>query len=181
MSKTTTVFGIPNCDTVKKARKLLDEQAITYTFHDFKKQGVTAEQLTRWTSAAGWEKVLNRQGTTWRKLDEETSMTDLSKLLTRALTDISPETLDLKLRQQAQVLDAAFNWLMVRSLRHEGFANHYQSAFAARGGHPVGVARIGLGHDDAPAAVGFVGDLGAVDGDALVLEVVGVQERVPQT
>ena len=70
MSKTTTVFGIPNCDTVKKARKLLDEQAITYTFHDFKKQGVTAEQLTRWTSAAGWEKVLNRQGTTWRKLDE---------------------------------------------------------------------------------------------------------------
>ncbi len=67
-----------------------------------------------------------------RKLDEETSMADLSKHLTRALADISPETLDLKLRQQAQVLDAAFNWLMVRSLRHEGFANHYQSAFAAQ-------------------------------------------------
>ena len=70
MSKTTTVFGIPNCDTVKKARNWLDEHAITYTFHDFKKQGVPEDQLLQWMDAAGWEKVLNRQGTTWRKLDE---------------------------------------------------------------------------------------------------------------
>ncbi|MDR2299905.1 MAG: ArsC family reductase [Comamonas sp.] len=70
MSKITTVFGIPNCDTVKKARKWLDEQAITYTFHDFKTQGVPPEHLSQWMKAAGWEKVLNRQGTTWRKLDE---------------------------------------------------------------------------------------------------------------
>ena len=70
MSKTTTVFGIPNCDTVKKARNWLDEHAITYTFHDFKKQGVPEDQLRQWMEAAGWEKVLNRQGTTWRKLDE---------------------------------------------------------------------------------------------------------------
>lgn len=70
MSKTITVFGIPNCDTVKKARKWLDEQAITYAFHDFKKQGVPPEHLSQWMEAAGWEKVLNRQGTTWRKLDE---------------------------------------------------------------------------------------------------------------
>jgi hypothetical protein len=67
-----------------------------------------------------------------RNLDEDTSMADLSRHLTRALADVSPETLDLKLRQQAQVLDAAFNWLMVRSVRHEGFSNHYQSAFAAQ-------------------------------------------------
>ena len=72
MSKTTTLFGIPNCDTVKKARTWLDEQGITYQFHDFKKQGVPAERLPDWMQAVGWEKLLNRQGTTWRKLDPTT-------------------------------------------------------------------------------------------------------------
>lgn len=72
MSKTTTLFGIPNCDTVKKARTWLDEQGITYQFHDFKKQGVPAERLPDWMQAVGWEKLLNRQGTTWRKLDDAT-------------------------------------------------------------------------------------------------------------
>ena len=72
MSKITTVYGIPNCDTVKKARSWLSEQGITYQFHDFKKQGVPAERLPQWMQAVGWEKLLNRQGTTWRKLDEAT-------------------------------------------------------------------------------------------------------------
>ena len=72
MSKTTTVYGIPNCDTVKKARSWLSEQGITYEFHDFKKQGVPAERLPQWMQAVGWEKLLNRQGTTWRKLDADT-------------------------------------------------------------------------------------------------------------
>ena len=72
MSKITTVYGIPNCDTVKKARTWLSEQGITYQFHDFKKQGVPAERLPDWMQAVGWEKLLNRQGTTWRKLDEDT-------------------------------------------------------------------------------------------------------------
>ena len=67
-----TVYGISNCDTVKKARSWLSEQGITYQFHDFKKQGVPAERLPQWMQAVGWEKLLNRQGTTWRKLDEET-------------------------------------------------------------------------------------------------------------
>ena len=64
-----TLYGIPNCDTVKKARAWLGEQGVDYQFHDFKKQGVPADQLARWAQAAGWEKLLNRQGTTWRKLD----------------------------------------------------------------------------------------------------------------
>ena len=64
----TTLYGIPNCDTVKKARTWLDEQGIAYTFHDFKKAGVPA-QLDAWIAALGWETVLNRKGTTWRKLD----------------------------------------------------------------------------------------------------------------
>lgn len=69
MSTTTILYGIPNCDTVKKARAWLTEQGIAYTFHDFKKQGVPADHLPRWLQAVGWEKLVNRQGTTWRKLD----------------------------------------------------------------------------------------------------------------
>ncbi|RZI99168.1 MAG: arsenate reductase [Rubrivivax sp.] len=65
-----TLYGIPNCDTVKRARAWLGQQGIDHTFHDFKKQGVPAAELDRWIAAAGWERVLNRQGTTWRKLDE---------------------------------------------------------------------------------------------------------------
>ena len=66
---TIIVYGIPNCDTVKKARAWLQEQGLAYQFHDFKKQGVPAERLPAWMAAVGWEKLLNRQGTTWRKLD----------------------------------------------------------------------------------------------------------------
>lgn len=65
----TTLYGIPNCDTVKKARAWLDTQGVAYTFHDFKKAGVPAERLAGWSRAVGWDKLVNRQGTTWRKLD----------------------------------------------------------------------------------------------------------------
>lgn len=64
----TTLYGIPNCDTVKKARTWLDDQGIAYAFHDFKKAGVPP-QLDDWVAQLGWEAVLNRKGTTWRKLD----------------------------------------------------------------------------------------------------------------
>lgn len=71
MSIPTTIilYGIPNCDTVKKARAWLQEQGLPYQFHDFKKQGVPADRLPGWMAAVGWEKLLNRQGTTWRRLD----------------------------------------------------------------------------------------------------------------
>ena len=70
-----TIFGIPNCDTVKKARVWLTAQGIDYQFHDFKKQGVPPERLTAWINSVGWEKLLNHQGTTWRKLDAATQAT----------------------------------------------------------------------------------------------------------
>ena len=74
-----TLFGIPNCDTVKKARAWLTAQGLDYQvhyiFHDFKKQGVPPERLAAWIAALGWEKLLNRQGTTWRKLDPATQST----------------------------------------------------------------------------------------------------------
>ena len=65
------VYGIPNCDTVKRARAWLTEQGQAYQFHDFKKLGVPADKLPRWMNELGWEYVLNRSGTTWRKLDDE--------------------------------------------------------------------------------------------------------------
>ena len=64
-----TLYGISNCDTVKKARAWLTTQGVEYQFHDFKKLGAPADRLAQWIADVGWEKLLNRQGTTWRKLD----------------------------------------------------------------------------------------------------------------
>ena len=72
MTRSITLYGIPNCDTVKKARSWLADQQVEVRFHDFKKQGVPEAQLDGWLAAVGWEKLLNRQGTTWRKLDATT-------------------------------------------------------------------------------------------------------------
>jgi Spx/MgsR family transcriptional regulator len=68
-SPTITLYGIPNCATVKKARAWLQERGEPCQFHDFKKQGVPADRLSAWMAAVGWGALLNRQGTTWRKLD----------------------------------------------------------------------------------------------------------------
>jgi arsenate reductase (glutaredoxin) len=67
-----TVYGIPNCDTVKKARTWLADQGLEVAFHDFKKQGVPADQLRAWLKAFGRDRLVNRAGTTWRKLDDAT-------------------------------------------------------------------------------------------------------------
>ena len=64
------VYGIPNCDTVKKARTYLDGRGLGYQFHDYKKAGVTAGDLERWTKSVGWEKLLNKAGTTFKKLPD---------------------------------------------------------------------------------------------------------------
>ena len=70
--KKTIVYGIPNCDSVKKARAWLSQQGLDFEFHDFKKQGVPEAKLEGWLQACGWEVVLNRKGTTWRQLDSAT-------------------------------------------------------------------------------------------------------------
>lgn len=64
------VFGIQACDTVKKARKWLDDQRVEYAFHDYKRQGVPEDRLRAWVVDKGWEALLNRRGTTFRMLDE---------------------------------------------------------------------------------------------------------------
>lgn len=65
-----TLYGIPNCDTVKKARAWLDARGVDYAFHDYKKAGIDAPRIERWIAAAGLDTVLNRAGTTFRKLPE---------------------------------------------------------------------------------------------------------------
>jgi arsenate reductase len=66
------LYGISNCDTVKRARAWLADREAEVSWHDFKKQGVPEAALDGWLEAVGWEKLVNRQGTTWRKLDEAT-------------------------------------------------------------------------------------------------------------
>jgi Spx/MgsR family transcriptional regulator len=82
MTHTITLYGIPNCDTVKKARVWLAENGHEAAFHDFKKQGVP-DALAQWEKVVGWETLLNRKGTTWRKLDAavQTGVTDAASAL----------------------------------------------------------------------------------------------------
>ena len=67
---TVTIYGIKNCDTMKKARTWLDARGIAYRFHDYKAEGIDEASLARWVGALGWETVLNRAGTTFRKLPD---------------------------------------------------------------------------------------------------------------
>lgn len=64
------MYGIPNCNTMKKARDWLQQHAVDYEFHDYKKKGTTPDQLKHWVSQLGWETLINKRGTSWRKLDE---------------------------------------------------------------------------------------------------------------
>ncbi|MCP2230019.1 ArsC family reductase [Erwinia aphidicola] len=65
-----TMYGIKNCDTIKKARKYLEAHGVAYQFHDYRADGLDAELLQRFIDTLGWEPLLNTRGTTWRKLDE---------------------------------------------------------------------------------------------------------------
>ena len=65
-----TLYGIPNCDQVRKARAWLDANGVTCQFHDFKKAGLSAALVTRWIDALDWETLVNRKGTTWRALSD---------------------------------------------------------------------------------------------------------------
>ncbi|WLS03950.1 ArsC family reductase [Shinella oryzae] len=67
---TVTIYGIKNCDTMKKARTWLDAKGVAYRFHDYKAEGIDAENLKRWVETLGWETVLNRSGTTFRALPD---------------------------------------------------------------------------------------------------------------
>ncbi len=85
----TVIYGIPNCDTIKKAKKWLTERDIEFTFHDYRKDGVDSEFLQRAEAHLGWEVILNKRGTTYRQLDEaEKATIDREKAL--ALLELHP-------------------------------------------------------------------------------------------
>lgn len=66
-----TLYGIPNCDQVKKARTWLGDNAVAYNFHDFKKAGISRDMITTWLTDTAWDVLVNRKGTTWRALSEQ--------------------------------------------------------------------------------------------------------------
>ena len=70
-TRSITIYGIRNCDTMKKARAWLDKHGVAYEFHDYKTAGIDRERLERWARAVGWETLLNRAGTTFRKLPDK--------------------------------------------------------------------------------------------------------------
>ena len=90
---TVTLYGIPHCDTVKRARAWLADAGYTVQFHDFKKQGVPLAELDAWLAALGWAAMLNRQGTTWRKLDEATRLGVVDAASARVVMLAAPSTI----------------------------------------------------------------------------------------
>jgi Spx/MgsR family transcriptional regulator len=71
MAKSITIYGIKNCDTMKRARAWLDDHSVSYVFHDYKTEGIERTKLESWLKQAGWETLLNRAGTTFRKLPDK--------------------------------------------------------------------------------------------------------------
>lgn len=106
---TITLYGIPNCDTVKKARAWLNERGVDAEFHDYKKQGVPEAALRGWVKALGWEALLNRKGTTWRKLDpaRQAQVTDADSAI--ALMLEQPSVIRRPVLVRGDVLRAGFD------------------------------------------------------------------------
>ncbi|WP_066811070.1 arsenate reductase [Sphingomonas asaccharolytica] len=102
-----TLYGIPNCDTVKKARTWLDGHGVAYAFHDYKKAGADEASLRRWTSALGWETVLNRAGTTFRALPDA-DKADLDQNKAIALMLAQPSMIKRPIVEGGGVLVAGF-------------------------------------------------------------------------
>ncbi len=88
-----TLYGIPNCDTVKKARAWLTAQGQDYVFQDFKKQGVPLPQLDQWLQKPGWQVLINRKGTSWRLLDEATKNSVVDAPTARAVALLQPSVI----------------------------------------------------------------------------------------
>jgi Spx/MgsR family transcriptional regulator len=88
-----TLYGIPNCDTVKKSRAWFDDHGMGYQFHDFKKQGVPADAADAWIAALGWEVLVNKKGTTWRKLSAAEQAAVLDAASAKALMLAQPSVI----------------------------------------------------------------------------------------
>ena len=104
---TVAIYGIKNCDTMKKAFVWLGEQGVDYVFHDYKKEGVGAGALRRWCAAAGWERILNRAGTTFRKLPDE-AKADLDEEKAIALMVAQPSMIKRPVLELGETIEVGF-------------------------------------------------------------------------
>ena len=104
----TIVYGIPNCDTVKKARAWLSEQGVDYTFHDYKKEGAEKANLDRWADRVGWEVLLNRRGTTFRSLPDE-ARADLDEARALDLMEAHPSLIKRPVVEQDDAVLVGFD------------------------------------------------------------------------
>ena len=104
---TVTVFGIRNCDTMKKAFAWLDAHGVAYDFHDYKKAGARRADLDRWCDRAGWEALLNRAGTTFRKLPEA-ARADLDREKAIALMQEFPSLIKRPILESGDTLELGF-------------------------------------------------------------------------
>jgi len=102
-----TIYGIKNCDTMKKAFAWLDQRGIAYDFHDYKKVGVTKAQLTQWCRVAGWETVLNRAGPTFRKLPDADKQ-DLTQAKAIALMIANPSMIKRPILEKDGAIEIGF-------------------------------------------------------------------------
>lgn len=107
MATSTTVYGIKNCDTMKKARTWLDEHGVAYDFHDYKTTGIDRERLEAWCKNVGWEVLLNRSGTTFRKLPES-DRADLDERKAVALMLAQPSMIKRPVLQRGGKLIVGF-------------------------------------------------------------------------
>jgi len=107
MAVSVTIYGIKNCDTMKKAFVWLDAHGIAYDFHDYKKLSGSEAEVTRWSDAAGWERVLNRAGTTFRKLSEADRQ-DLTRDKAIALMVANPSMIKRPVVETGDAIEIGF-------------------------------------------------------------------------
>ena len=102
-----TLYGIKNCDTVKKARRWLEDHGVEYQFHDFRQDGLDKKQLTSWIENSGWETILNKRSTTWRNLsDKDKEITTSSQAIKLLLAN--PTLIKRPITQNNKVLLIGF-------------------------------------------------------------------------
>lgn len=99
------IYGIKNCDTMKKAMQWLDNGEYDYDFHDYKKHGITKKELSRWCESVSWKVLLNTRGTTWRKLSDE-QRTDVNKTSALSLMHQNPSLIKRPVLTEDSVVKA---------------------------------------------------------------------------
>ena len=102
------IYGIKNCDTMKKAFRWLDDNNVEYRFHDYKKEGLNSSMAKAWIDQLGWEKVINKRGTTWRKLDEDTKNSMNNEKAIQTIVD-QPSMIKRPLLIQSDAIYLGFN------------------------------------------------------------------------